>query len=190
MTTSRPLSVCLISQEYPPHTNWGGVGVQFASLANGLAGLGHQVVVVSRAASGAPAYERVGSGVTVWRLGAPIGRKRVVGRTLDRMLHARAVRSKVAELDATQRFDVFEAAVASLDAERLLVDARFAARIVISCHGSNFMGQDVRGLLAPLHRLDWRWSGRREQRCLRRAPTVVVNSLATERMVLTQSTLR
>jgi glycosyltransferase involved in cell wall biosynthesis len=186
MTTTRPLSVCLISQEFPPHTNWGGVGVQFDCLAHGLARRGHDVVVLSRSARGAPAYERLGSGVSVWRLGAPIARKRVVGRTVDRILHARAVAAKVSELDHTRRFDVFEAPVASLDAERLLENGRFAGRTVISCHGSNFMGQQVSGLLAPLHRFDWRWSGRRERRCLRRASFVVAISRATERFVLGQ----
>jgi glycosyltransferase involved in cell wall biosynthesis len=179
-----PLGVCLVSQEFPPYTNWGGVGIQFDTLARALAQRGHRVVVVSRAARGAPAHERLASGVEVWRVGVPITRKRLTGRTLDRMLHARAVFAKVAELDASRPFDVVEGPSTSLDAERLLQDSRFADRVVISVHGSNFKGQVGTGVLAPLHRLDWHWSGRRELECLRRAPTVAVPSQATRDLVL------
>ena len=179
------MNVCLVSQEFPPHTNWGGVGVQFELLARGLARRGHRVTVVSRAAPGAPAHERI-SGYDVWRIGAPISRKRLMGRTLDRLLHAKAVAAKVAELDAGQRFDVIESVVASLDAGRLVADPRFAPRTVICCHGSNFMGQAVGGVLGPLHRLDWQWSGRREEVILHQAPTVVVSSAFTRRFVLDQ----
>lgn len=174
-----PLRVCLISQEFPPYTNWGGVGVQFDLLARGLTARGHHVTVISRRSPGAPAYERLASGVEVWRIGATITRKGLTGRTLDRMLHARAVVRKVAELERAGRFDVFEAPVASLDAERLVMDARYTGRSVICCHGSNFMGQAVGGILGPLHRLDWHWSGRREQVSLHRVPRVVVSSVFT-----------
>jgi glycosyltransferase involved in cell wall biosynthesis len=181
-----PLNVCLISQEFPPHTNWGGVGVQFDLLARGLSTRGHRVVVVSRAAPGAPAFERVEPGFDVWRIGVPISRKRFMGRTLDRILHARAVAAKVAEVDRAQRFDVLESVVASLDAERLVADPRFAGRTVICCHGSNFMGQAVGGPLAALHRRDWKWSGRREVAILRSVPVVVVSSAFTKEYVSRQ----
>ncbi len=59
-------------------------------------------------------------------------------------------------------------------------------RTVICCHGSNYLGQAVGGLLGPLHQLDWSWSGHREDVCLRRARTVVVSSLATRDFVLGQ----
>jgi glycogen(starch) synthase len=181
---SAPLSACLISQEFPPHTNWGGVGIQFDILARALAQRGHRVVVVSRAERGAPAYTRLDSGVEVWRVGVPLARKRLIGRTLDRMLHARAAFAKVAALDAVWPFDVFEGSSTSLDAERLLQDPRFRDRVVICVHGSNFKGQVGTGLLAPLHRLDWQWSGRREVECLHSAPTVAVASEATRDLVL------
>lgn len=181
-----PLRVCLISQEFPPHTNWGGVGVQFDLLARGLAARGHHVTVISRMAPGAPAHERVADGVDVWRTGVPITRKRFMGRTLDRILHARAVAAKVKELDRLRPFDVFESAVASLDAEHILADPPYARRTVICCHGSNFMGQAVGGVLAPLHRLDWQWSGRRELVTLSRVPRVTVSSEFTRSYVARQ----
>jgi glycosyltransferase involved in cell wall biosynthesis len=96
------------------------------------------------------------------------------------------VADRVAALDRQHRFDALESVVASLDAERLVADPQFNRRMVICCHGSNFMGQAVGGPLAPLHRLDWRWSGRREEAILRRAPAVVVSSIFTKRYVESQ----
>lgn len=182
MATS--LSICLISQEFPPFTNWGGVGVQFDTVARALSAAGHRVVVVSRACRGAPAYERLESGIDVWRVGVPLQRKLLVGRTIDRMLHARSVAAKVRALDATHHFDVVEAPEAGLDAEVLLRERSFVHRTIVSCHGSNRRGQAVRGFLAPAHQLDWAWSYRRERHMLHRVRMIIVNSEATRREVL------
>lgn len=178
------MRICLVSQEFPPHTNWGGVGIQFYDFARILSGAGHRVVVISRATAEAPEHEMMDPGFEVWRVGAPLRRKRAVGRTLDRMLHARSVAARLAALDAVERFDVIEAPEAGLDGEALIRDERFAKRLVISCHGSNRRGQGVKGPLAYLHRLDWRWSARREAATLRAAHTIIVNSEATRREVL------
>jgi len=148
-----------------------------------LCSSGHRVTVVSRANHGAPLYEESEWGFHVWRVGIPLWRKRVVGRTLDRMLHARAVSAKVRKLDGRRAFDVIEAPEAGLDGEVLAGDSAFVGRLVVACHGSNRRGQSVRGLLAPLHRLDWAWSCRRERVLLSRARTIVANSEATKREV-------
>jgi glycosyltransferase involved in cell wall biosynthesis len=145
---------------------------------------GHEVWVISRAEAGAPADEVVPPGFRVLRVGVPIRRKRFVGRTVDRILHARAVETAVRRLDAQNAFDAFETTEAGLEGERLLLDPAFRRRMVIQCNGSNAFGQAAGGLLAPLHRLDWRWSYRREQRALARVPRIIVTSEAT-RAVLT-----
>ena len=186
MSQPLPLSVCLVSQEFPPHTNWGGVGVQFAILARGLAERGHRVTVISRASPGAPARETMAPGSDVWRVGVPITRKRLLGRTLDRILHARAAAAKVRELDRVHRFDIVESAAASLDADAIAADPAYAPRTVICVHGSNFLGQPVGGLLGPLHNADWRWGGARELRMLDRAAQIVVSSNATDAFVRSQ----
>lgn len=183
---TRCLRICFLSQEFPRYTNWGGVGVQFDNLAQALTRSGHKVVVVSRAERGAPEHELNAAGVEVWRVGVPIRRKRLVGRTLDRIWHARAVARKVRELDAEFRFDVIEAPEASLDADALARDRHFAARLVICCHGSNQQGQSVGGPLSLLHRLDWGWSYQRERRVLERAKSVVAASEATMAVLLGQ----
>jgi len=47
MGNSREMSICLISQEYPPETGGGGIGTQTYLKAQGLSTLGHEVHVVS-----------------------------------------------------------------------------------------------------------------------------------------------
>jgi len=180
------LRICIISQEFPPYTHWGGVGVYNGTLAQELAIRGHDVSVISRADDRAPAEQASDSGFHVWRVGVPIRRKRLVGRTVDRILHARAVETMVRTLDSQQRFDVFETTEAGLEGERLLRLPDFRARMVIQCNGSNAFGEAGRGLLAPLHRIDWRWSYRREQRCLALVPRVIVTSEATREVLIGQ----
>ncbi len=63
------MRVCLISEEFPPETGWGGIGTYAHVLATGLAELGHRVHVVART-WGEPGVTAVG-GVRVHRLAIP-----------------------------------------------------------------------------------------------------------------------
>jgi glycosyltransferase involved in cell wall biosynthesis len=49
-STLQTMRICLVSQEYPPETAWGGVGTQTWVKARALARLGHEVHVLSRSA--------------------------------------------------------------------------------------------------------------------------------------------
>jgi glycosyltransferase involved in cell wall biosynthesis len=180
------LRICIISQEFPPYTHWGGVGVYNGTLARELSLRGHDVQVVSRADHGAPSEELTRAGFTVLRVGVSIRRKRFVGRTIDRMLHARAVEAAVRSLDRQAPFHAIETTEAGLEGERLLRVPEFRRRMVIQCNGSNSFGQSAGGLLAPLHRLDWRWSYRREQRSLALVPRIIVTSEATRAVLVGQ----
>lgn len=176
-SVTRPLRICLLSQEFPPHTAWGGIATYTAAMAEAYTAAGHDVTVITRRTPRAAASERIG-GIQIFRVGAPIGRKRLTGRTLDRILHARAVFRRVAELDRDRPFDVIETPEAAFDGARLARHPAFAGRLVVQCHGSNANGEPGTGLLAPLHALDWKWSLRHEHRLLTRAAAVMVPSEA------------
>jgi glycogen(starch) synthase len=175
--------ICLVSQEYPPHTAWGGIAIYTAALARMCAAGGHRVSVISRTAPGAPAVERL-DGATVFRAGAGIWRKRLTGRTADRLMHAHAVRKCLAAIDGDRRVDVVEAPDGSLEAAAILQDDGFGARTVVQCHGSNVNGEMPSGLLGPAHRLDWQWSLRQERQLLARAPYIVAPSAATQALLI------
>lgn len=181
-----PLAICLISQEFPPYTNWGGISTYTATLASEYARRGHRVTIISRAPPGAPMKVRLTDGVVVYRVGVPITRKRFVGRTIDRILHARAVAKTVRLIDAHEHFNAIETSEASLESEVLVHDKNFRSRIVIQCQGSNAFGQPVGGLLAYLHYIDWQWSYVREQYTLARVPRIIVPSKATYDVVTSQ----
>ena len=64
---NQPLSICLVSQEYPEETGWGGIGTYTSQMAHGLACLGHQVCVLSRALTREQIYQET-NGVIVYRI--------------------------------------------------------------------------------------------------------------------------
>jgi glycogen(starch) synthase len=178
------LNICIISQEFPPYTNWGGIAAYNSDLASMFCKLGHDVTIVSRAENGAPAFEILPSGVKVWRVGRPIKRKYFIGRTMDRIIHAIDVERKVKILDTQKRFDVIEAAEASLESERLLRSENFRLRIVLQCHGSNLQGVVPDSFLAFLHKLDWKWSFAREKNSIGLAEHILVMSEAAHNFLL------
>jgi glycogen(starch) synthase len=181
----KPLRICLLAQEFPPHTVWGGVGVQFDNFAQAASALGHVVTVISRHEADAPEFERRAGLIDVWRVGVSMRRRMMTGRTVDRILYSRAVGDMLRELDAASRFDIIETTEANLEAEPLVRDPAFSHRTVICCHGGNLQGQVVDSSpLAPLHRLDFEWSCRREHEMLRRTRTIIVSSEATRAVVL------
>ena len=51
-TAVRPIRIALVSQEYPPETDHGGIATQAWLKARGLARLGHTVTVVSISVDG------------------------------------------------------------------------------------------------------------------------------------------
>jgi glycosyltransferase involved in cell wall biosynthesis len=66
------MNICLVSQEYPPETAWGGIATQTRTKAQALARLGHHVQVLTRAAEPGPDMRVEGDGaVTVHRMQPP-----------------------------------------------------------------------------------------------------------------------
>ena len=182
----RSLKICIISQEFPPYTNWGGIATYNNEFSNIFSRMGHSVSIISRASKGAPKYEKLSNGVSVWRIGSTIFRKCFVGRTIDKMLHSKAVYKKVVELDRLDPFDIFETTEAGLEGEILLKDPLYAHRVVIQCNGSNIQTDIPEGMFSYIHKLDVLWSFKREQGSLKIAPRILTTSEATRQFLLTQ----
>lgn len=180
----KSLNICIISQEFPPHTNWGGIATYNSEFANSFSQMGHKVTIISRMSKGAPNYEKLKNGVDVWRIGRTVFVKNFVGRTIDKVLHAKAVYKKVLELDRLAAFDILETTEAGLEGELLLKDPAFANRIVIQCNGSNFQCVVPEGLFSPIHKLDKFLSYKKEQASLRLANHILTTSEATRHFLL------
>jgi len=61
-----PLHICLVSDEYPPDTGWGGIGTYAYNLARGLVRSGHRVTVVAGCADVPGTTDE--DGITVHRI--------------------------------------------------------------------------------------------------------------------------
>jgi glycosyltransferase involved in cell wall biosynthesis len=110
------LHLCLISQEYPPDTGWGGIGSYTYEMAHGLSRLGHRVTVISRAV-GAPTVVRA-DGVEVHRIVAGSQWSRLPGGwRLDRIWpgFAWAAMQRVRAIHRRTPIDVVEAAEGRAD---------------------------------------------------------------------------
>jgi len=180
------LNLCIISQEFPPYTNWGGIAAYNSELSDMFARLGHKVTIISRAAEGAPSVEKLSNGVLVKRLGPFIRRKLFVGRTIDRILYTRNVYREVSELDKRTPFDIIETTEVGLEGKKLLECKRFFNRMVIQCNGGNALGILPSGPLLPLHYLDFKWSYFHEIRSLHKVSNIIVTSEATRDVLLSQ----
>lgn len=175
----KKLNICILSQEFPPYTNWGGIASYNYAFADSYVKMGHDVTVISRSSDGAPKYEKLKSGVEIWRIGKTILRKKFVGRTIDRLLHSKSVYAKVAELSKNVEFDIIEATEAGLESWYLLKDPKYFSKIIIQCNGSNFQSIIPKGVFTYIHKLDVAWSLKKEQKSLQCVRNILVTSDAT-----------
>jgi glycosyltransferase involved in cell wall biosynthesis len=95
------MRICLVSREYPPETHIGGIASYTHKTAGALAGLGHEVHVVTSAWKPGATYTE--NGVTVHRFAEP----RVKPRELQALAHARLVHATIAAIPG--HFDVVQA---------------------------------------------------------------------------------
>jgi glycosyltransferase involved in cell wall biosynthesis len=106
--------VCLISEEYPPETGWGGIGTYAYNLARGLADLGHRIQVISRGwgeetvqYDGRVRVHRVAVPEPSWRWGAHFVNLRFF-ETRGMLLWSRRVAGLIDRLHSIEPFDVVE----------------------------------------------------------------------------------
>ncbi len=103
------MRICLISQEYPPETAWGGVGTQTWVKARALARLGHEVHVLACSAREQQGIRtEVHDGVTVHRIQPPGHDFPVYGKPLWMLGWTWLVVQTLDELMDRHRFDVLD----------------------------------------------------------------------------------
>lgn len=108
------MNVCLISQEYPPETNWGGIATYTKLLAIQLASLSNKVAVISLAEG--EESVTVDNGVTIHRV-CRKPREKYSEKCLNELKvqdhfllnFGKRVQEKIQELHDIEAFDVIEA---------------------------------------------------------------------------------
>jgi glycogen synthase len=103
------MKICLVSQEYPPETPWGGIATQTFNKARALVGLGHEVHVLSRSAEeGPPLRTELDQGVIVHRMKPPGYEFPIYSRTTYRLGYTWYVLAQLNELMQQTAFDVLD----------------------------------------------------------------------------------
>jgi glycosyltransferase involved in cell wall biosynthesis len=103
------MKICLISQEYPPETPWGGIGTQTWNKARALAERGHETHVLSRSAEeGADLRTELDHGVIVHRMKPPGYQFPIYNRATYLLGYSWFVLGKLAELMQQTDFDVLD----------------------------------------------------------------------------------
>jgi glycogen synthase len=98
-----PMKIAILSREYPPDSNWGGIASVYYGLSNGLARKGHQVHVICQAAKRPEDLEN--DGIFIHRVGTNSKRYSALAR-INYSLHAWL---KLRELIANEGLELVEA---------------------------------------------------------------------------------
>ena len=179
------LRICLVSEEYPPESGWGGIATYTHVLALGLAGLGHRVHVVARGwetrtDEGPVTVHRLRIGEPSWRR----GRRWVPLRfpeTRGVLLWSWAVRQAIRRIEASEGLDVVEAP--EYHAQTLLADTSRRVPLVVRLHLPTFLGRRVSGRSVAGSRLDRALTERWERRVAGKAAMITSPSRHLARAV-------
>ena len=101
------MRIALVSQEYPPETAKGGIGSQTWIKAHGLAALGHDIHVISRAVNG-PRRDYQDGKARVTRVPGSVDPVVIHTEVGDWISYSMAVAGVVAELNGTKPLDLVE----------------------------------------------------------------------------------
>jgi glycosyltransferase involved in cell wall biosynthesis len=184
---ARALSVCLISEEYPPETGWGGIGTYAYNLARGLVELGHRVHVIARGwgedtveDDNGVRVHRVAVPEPSWRWGTYFVNLRFF-ETRGVLLWSRRVAGLIDRLCAKEPFDVIE--TPEYHAQGLFAAlGRGRPPVVVKLHTPAFLCRQINGVGVGGSAWDTAISERLEHWLARRARLVTSPSrrLATD----------
>lgn len=152
------MKICLISEEYPPETGWGGIGTHTLNLAHALVDLGHKVQVLSKSVDGKLHTMEQGA-LTVYRLPErPVApdyllaalRKVSSARVLSSFdeYPLRAFRRSSAVMEWLVRhpgYDIIEAPDYGAETFRCQMFSRTGAPLVVKLHTPLFLTQRLNG---------------------------------------------
>jgi glycosyltransferase involved in cell wall biosynthesis len=178
------LNICIISQEYPPYTNWGGIAIYYQELTKELIKSGHNVTVLSRFTKESPRLEKNTEHLRVLRIGLPNWIKYLVGRAIDKLLFAHLARRVISNIEKTNLFDIIETTETYLEGKALVSKQKYRDRTIVQCHGSNVINVIPRGLLSYIHKLDFKLCYRVELQILKNSKMIIVPSNSGKNILL------
>lgn len=170
------MRIALVAQEYPPETAKGGIGTQTWIKAHGLAALGHDIHVISRAVNSAR-RDYLDGRVKVTRVPGMMNPAVIHTEVADWISYSTAVAGVIAELNSATPFDLVEFPEWACEAWFHLVNRTEWNRIrtAIHLHGPLVMFAHTMGW--PALDSEFYWTGTAmESACLRLADAVISSS--------------
>lgn len=180
------MNILFLTQEYPPETAMGGVGIYTYNLARELTRLGHMVHVVTSAPAGQPTYEYEHDGVRVhrirrWKFEVPVLRRlwyNALPWTKHQWEYLYGVAGALRRIVRQYRIDIIEST--ELWAEGLLYSFIRQAPILVKLHTPLFL---LRRFNQVRTTLDWRIVDFTDKIWTRRADCLVAASRALAEIV-------
>jgi len=172
------MRICLLSQEYPPETPWGGIGTQTWLKARGMVQLGHEVHVLSRSLESGPDLRTdIEDGVIVHRMQPPGYDFPIYERQTYQLGYAWYVLRHFDELHSRHPFDVLDIPEFGGEGFAYLLDRTVYnwCPVVVHLHGPLAMFTDHMGWPDRGSRLQ-QFGGFMERYSIQRADTVCSNS--------------
>lgn len=153
------VNICLISEEYPPDTNWGGIATYTRTLARKLVELGHRVHVISRSMTATSNVVEDG-GVMVHRVHTRPGG--VIAYLFSNRyyqfdpaaLFALRVVLEIRRILRTEKIDIIESA--EINAYAILAGLRYRnIPLITRLHTPYFLVRTMNGLpMGPRYRIN------------------------------------
>ena len=170
------LNICLLTQEYPPHTNYGGIAVYYNQLTIKLVEMGHHVTILTRFTIGCNRIEKDTESLKILRIGLPSWVKYFLGRTIDKLIFAEVASKHINKLDKKNNFDVIETTETYFEGLRILNNKKYLGRTIVQSHGSNSINVIPKGFFSFIHKLDFKLCHLLELKLLKDSKVILVPS--------------
>jgi glycosyltransferase involved in cell wall biosynthesis len=102
------MNIVLVSAEYPPETDYGGMGSYNYKLAHALSGLGHSVAVVSSSSRVEETSVEADGPVSVYRIARPRGRFWGLGASVNNLTYSARVERLLRRLVREKKIDLVQ----------------------------------------------------------------------------------
>ena len=172
------MKICLVSQEYPPETPWGGIGTQTRNKACALAMLGHNVHVITRVLDlESPERIDLDDGVTVHRMKPPGQEGAIYGRCTYMLGYSWYVLNRLSKLHDEYQFEIVDFPEFGGEGFAYALDRNCWNWIptVIHLHGSVAMFAEATAWPEPGSRF-YEYGRFIEEFCLKRADGILASS--------------
>ena len=176
-------NICIITQEFPEETNFGGIAIFYKNLVNELLNKKFKVSVITRSISLFNGH-KITPSLSVYRIGFPFFVKYFTGRFFDKILFSLFAYFFFLKLNKKENFNLIESTETYFESLFLSLNKNYSQKIVIQCHGSNNVNVIPKGLFSILHSLDFKLCLITERFLLKRSYTLISPSKSVLNILL------